>query len=439
MARDAQCTEILAELKAMFPDAWLSEAARASGWMRRLRKVSPAAMFWTLVCGFGSGRDRTISSLRRALEQQLGITLEESSFYDRFTPGLVKFLRLAVARGMEQVRATVESMDRTRAGFFKDIVNIDSTVLRLHDALARRMPGTRTNHSPASAKVHLVQSVIGRGPRSVKITNGRTHDNRVRHLGAWVKDCLLLFDLGYYDFRAFSSIARSGGFFVSRLKDGANPEVTEVIEGASASVVRTGAKLADVLASTKQDRLDLRCLLTFRRRAWAGRRHGAAEVFRIVAIRNPETRCFHVYITNIEAERLGPDEIAAVYAGRWAIELLFKELKSQYRIHDLPSSKLHVVEALILAALLTLLTSHRLLALLRQRLRSPLARRLRPGLWARVFAENARTIATLILSPRATSARQRARWLRVLTHQATDSYVGRSGLDETLIAVHQFA
>ena len=165
MARDAQCTEILAELKAMFPDAWLSEAARASGWMRRLRKVSPAAMFWTLVCGFGSGRDRTISSLRRALEQQLGITLEESSFYDRFTPGLVKFLRLAVARGMEQVRAMVESMDRTRAGFFKDIVNIDSTVLRLHDALARRMPGTRTNHSPASAKVHLVQSVIGREAR----------------------------------------------------------------------------------------------------------------------------------------------------------------------------------------------------------------------------------------------------------------------------------
>jgi putative transposase len=439
VARDAQCTEIVAALKGMFPEAWLNEAARSSGWMQRLRKVSAPAMFWTLVLGFGCGRDRTISSLRRGLEQQLGLTLEESSFYDRFTPGLVKFLRMAVARGIEHVKSGVEAADRVRAGLFKDIVNIDSTVLRLHSALATRMPGTRTNHSPASAKVHLVHSVIGRGPRSVKLTDGRMHDNRVRHLGAWVRDCLLLFDLGYYDFRAFSSIVRNGGYFVSRLKEKANPEVVEVVGGLTTSVVRVGATLADALARTTLDVLDLRCRLQFRRRPWAGRTRGASEVLRVIAIRDPETRRFHVYITNIGAERLAPDEIATVYSGRWAIELLFKELKSQYRIHDLPSSKLHVIEALILAALLTLITSHRMLALLRQRLPSAIARRLRPALWARVFAEQARVLTTLILAPRTLSARQRARWLRVLKHQATDSYVGRNGLDETLLAIHQFA
>lgn len=436
MARETQCIEILSSLRSLFPDKWLDEAARSSGWLRRLRKVPAPAMFWTLVLGFGHGGKRTIAGLRRTLEQELGATLEESSFYDRFTPGLVQFMRLAVARSCESLRSGIEATERRAGHLFKDIVEIDSTVLRLHAALSKKMPGTRTNHSPAAAKVHLVHSVVGRGPRSVKISNGRTHDNSVRFIGPWVDGCLLLFDLGYYDFRAFASIGRNGGSFITRLKDGANPEVIEVLGASSTAVVRAGARLSDVLARTTRDTLDLHCRLKFKRRAWAGTRSGASEVLRVVAVRNAETRRWHVYVTNIEADRLACEEIAGVYAGRWAIELIFKELKSQYRIHDLPSSKLHVVEALILAALLTLITSQRLLSLLRKRSAAGVARLLRPGLWSRVFAENARVILTMFIRPRTFSARRTSSWWHVLKHQATDSNVSRNGLDELLLAVH---
>jgi len=435
VARDAQCTQILSELRSLFPKKWLEEAAREAGWVRRMRKVSPTAMFWTLVLGFNGGAQRTLASLRRAYEIQTGDTLVPSSFYDRFTPPLVAFLRRAVAHGCAAMaKRTPETAGRARA-FFHDIVGIDSTVLRLHDALSARFPGTRTNHSPAAAKLHMVTSVLGRGPRSVKITDARTHDGRVRHLGRWVRDHLLLFDLGYYNFRAFSSIRRAGGSFITRLKDGANPTIRAVVGDDCTTLVQPGARLRDVLRRTRRDVLDLTADLKLRRRSYRGVTHGDSEAFRIVAVRDPASRQFHVYVTNIEAEHLAPEEIAATYSGRWAIELIFKELKSTYRIHDLPSSKKHVVEALILTAVLTLIVSRRLLEAVGHRVTTAMAHRLRPLRWAKVFSVHSRSLLALLLDPRSCSQRGRARWLDLLKHQAIDPNVDRCDLRQLMLAV----
>ena len=435
MARDAECTQILSEVRRLFPRRWIEATARETGWLRRMRKVSPTALFWTLVLGFGAGTQRTLASLRRAYEMETGDSLVPSSFYDRFTPTLVKFLRCAVARGCaEMAKETSKGAGAARA-FFTDIVGIDSTVLRLHAALASQFPGTRVNHSPASAKVHMVMSVLGRGPRSVKITDGRTNDGRVRHLGPWVRGKLLLFDLGYYSFRTFSSIRREGGSFISRLKDGANPELHAVLGDSCTELIQPGARLQDVLRRTRRDVLDLTVELKFRRRIWRGVSRSGSEVFRIVAIRDQTSRKFHVYITDIGAERLAADEIAATYAGRWAIELIFKELKSTYRIDDLPSSKKHVVEALILTAILTLIVSRQLFEGVSRRLKAPMARRLRPLRWAEVFAVNARSLLSLLLEPRCVSQRGRARWLAMLKHQAIDPNVARHDLRELMLQV----
>lgn len=435
MARDAQCTEVLAEMRSLFSKRWLEEAARDVGWVQRLRKVSPVAMFWTLVLGFGVGRERSLASLRRAYELETRTTLVPSAFYDRFTKPLVVFLRRAVAHGCAEMAKRTKSADAGARVFFEDIVGIDSTVLRLHDALSKPFPGTRTNHSPAAAKLHLVMSVLGSGPQSVKLTDQRTHDGRVRHLGAWVEGKLLLFDLGYYNFRAFSSIRREGGFFISRLKDGANPELRAVIGDTCTPLIQPGAKLGDVLARTRRDVLDVKATLHFKRRAYAGIAHGDSETFRIVAVRDPNTRKLHTYITNIDAERLTAEEIAATYAGRWVIELIFKELKSAYRIDHLPSSKKHVVEALILTAVLTLIVSRQLLAAIAKRLPAALARRLRPLRWSKVFVAHARHILALVLDPRIMSHRARARWLALLKHQAIDPNVDRYDLRELMLAV----
>lgn len=435
MARDAQCTQVLGELRSLFSNAWLEEAARATGWLQRRRKISPMAMFWTLVLGFGCGSKRSIASLRRQYEVETGERLVPSSFYDRFTPELVAFLRRAVAHGCAAMTRRASRLQGTVAAAFKDIVAIDSSVLRLHPALAKCFAGTRTNHSPAAAKLHLVTSVLGRGPRSIKITDERTHDGRVRYLGTWVEGALLLFDLGYYNFRSFSSIRRNGGYFITRLKDGANPVLSAVLDGPFSAVVQPGARLRDVLARTTLAFIDVQAELSFRRRRYRGVTHGVAEVFRIVAMRHPQTGRFHVYVTNLAPEQLGADEVAATYAGRWAIELIFKELKSTYRIHDLPSTKKHVVEALILTAVLTLIVSRALHDALARRLKETEARRLRPQRWARVFLVHSASLLGLILEPRQFSRRWRGKWWRLLRSQALDPNVSRYDLRELLLAV----
>lgn len=434
MARRTECTEVVDPLRRLFPKAWLEEAARASGWLKRRRKVAPADMFWSVVLGFGTGRSRSIAGVRRQFEQQARTTLVPSSFYDRFTPAFVTFLRAALDRAMEAVAEEARGLAEA-AHLFKDVLAVDSTVLRLHDLLVRRFPGARTNHSPAAAKLHVVTSVLGRGPHSVKLTDGRTHDGKVRFIGAWVRDRLLLFDLGYYCFQAFSCIDRNGGFFITRLKDGANPIVVAVNRGTESEAVRPGATLQGVLTSARRDVIDLQAELVLRRRRYAGRRSTAHQAFRVVAIHNAETSQYHVYVTNIPAEKLSAEQVAQAYHGRWAIELLFKELKSQYRLEDLPSRKAHVVEALILASVLTLLVSQRLMRELQRRLRGSLARRLRPLRWSRVLEAHSATLLALVLHPGRLTARASAAWLAALKREAIDPNASRQGLADVLNAI----
>jgi len=49
-------------------------------------------------------------------------------------------------------------------------------------------------------------------------------------------------------------------------------------------------------------------------------------------VRNEETGEYHLYITNVPAEKLSAEDVARNYAVRWLIEMAFKQLKSAYRI-----------------------------------------------------------------------------------------------------------
>src|SRR3989304_1881008 len=56
----------------------------------------------------------------------------------------------------------------------------------------------------------------------------RTHDIKTLRIGPWVKDRILLIDLGFYKHHIFTRIVENGGFFVSRLKGTADPMIISV-------------------------------------------------------------------------------------------------------------------------------------------------------------------------------------------------------------------
>lgn len=68
-----------------------------------------------------------------------------------------------------------------------------------------------------------------------------------------------------------------------------------------------------------------------------------------------------LYITNLPREQFRPDGIGLLYRARWEVELLFRELKSQYELTSFKTGKAHIVQIQILAALLTLVVSRAIL------------------------------------------------------------------------------
>jgi putative transposase len=216
---------------------------------------------------------------------------------------------------------------------FRDILVADSTVVRLHDLLAKAFPACRTNHTRAAAKVHVVMCATGAGKQTVKVTCERRHDRRAFVLGPWVRAKLLLLDLGYFDFRLFRRIDDLGGYFVTRLKRSSNPVIVEqnrLWRGRAIPVV--GERIWEVADRLKREELDVIVEVRARHRVYGGRRTSERRRFRVVGVRDEATGEQHLYLTNIPRDSLLPLDIARTYAVRWEVELLFRELKSQYRL-----------------------------------------------------------------------------------------------------------
>lgn len=162
----------------LFPGARLRELAHESGAVVRERKVDIVDLFWTVVLGFGVGQTRTLAGLRRAYERATRQSLEESSFYGRFTSGFVRLLQgalgLALSAAVQESRALKGPLSA-----FRDLIITDATVIKVKDLLATSFPACRTNHTKAALKVHTVISVHGAGRQSVKVTSERRHDGAV--------------------------------------------------------------------------------------------------------------------------------------------------------------------------------------------------------------------------------------------------------------------
>lgn len=418
MARE-QSTPLRQALSRWFPSGRIEELAVAEGVVQRRRRVDPVALFWVVVLGVGDAGGRTMAGLHRSYERVTGCRLARSSFYQRFTPEFARLLKGILTQALERVGSSAGQGVKLFAEI-GEVLCVDSTVVRLHDALARRYPACRTNHTQAAAKLHVVHNVQGKGPQSVKLTSERVHDGPVLRAGRWVAGRLLLFDLGYFRYQLFDAIGRQGGYFVTRLKQNANPEILALHRrhrGRAIPVV--GQRLRDVESRLQRQVVDVEAEIRFRRRAYRGRRRGASLRLRIVGLRDELRDTYHWYVTNLPAEEIAAEQIGKLYSARWAIELLFRELKSCYQLDSLPSRKAPVIEALLYAALLTLILSHALLAALREwgRLgdrRTPLER------WARLFRSTAPELLTIALDPPPMARFREQRLLPFLLHQAPD-------------------
>ena len=294
-------------------------------------------MLWTVLLGFGTGRERTLAGLRRTYERVTGKSLVPSSFYDRFSKELARMFRAVLRELMTKLAASEVRYGSVLEGF-RDVLVADATVVKVHRLLARRFPGTRKNSSPAAAKLHLVMSASGTGAHKVKVTGERANDHRTLQMGPWVEGRLLLFDLGYFRYQLFDCIDRNGGYFITRLATNADPRIVATHrQWRGRSIELVGKRLGEVAERLKRDVLDVEVEVVFKRRVYGGIRRTARRRLRLVAVRLPDSSEYRFYLTNIDPDWLDAHAVAQTYAARWQIELIFKELKSHYRLEELPT------------------------------------------------------------------------------------------------------
>lgn len=341
---------------AFFPKDWLMQTARDTGLVERLREFHPALVFWILVLQVGVHFQTCLESLRRNYNAHADEAMAHASFYERFTPELVAFLHACVQRGIVKLselkgRKLSERLDR-----FEDFLIQDSTIVRVHNKLADNWPAARSKKVAAGLKLSCLVSVVADGPKRVKLHGERVAEIKTLKIGSWVEDRLLLVDLGFYKHHAFHCIDQQGGFFVSRLKDSANPTViaqNNTVRGNSIDV--EGLGIREVLDRCQRKIVDVQVEVAFKKRKYEGTRSSATKTFRVVAVRNDETGEYHAYITNLSAEGFTGEEIASLYRCRWEVELIFREMKDKFCLDEVPTANPHAVKAMVWSSVLTLI------------------------------------------------------------------------------------
>ena len=202
-------------------------------------------------------------------------------------------------------------------------------------------------------------NVVGRGPSSIQITHGSRHDLRLLRAGAWMRDKLLIFDLGYFQGYLFNRIGLHGGFFLSRLKQHTNPLIVATARPEHQRFI--GEKLQSVVARLHGEPIARRHTPLPDSSFQVAPSYDAGESRRGMG---PATQRYHLHLTNVPREKLGLEHIPAVYAARWGRSSCCSASSRPNTSRRSPQSQPAHYRVPLYASLLTLAVSRRLHKLL---------------------------------------------------------------------------
>ena len=107
-------------------------------------------------------------------------------------------------------------------------------------------------------RLHLLHNVTEQTVDRFSVTDEKSHDSTEFSTGSWLKDRLVLFDQAYFKYRRFALIDENDGYFVSRLKQNANPVITaELREWRGRAIPLEGKQLRAVLDDLDRKYIDV--------------------------------------------------------------------------------------------------------------------------------------------------------------------------------------
>jgi len=321
-------------------DALLLEARRL-GAVKRDRKLHVwDVMFAMVQCAIGD-EHRSVATARRQFFDLTGIMPEESSFYDRLTPAFAdlawqQFLRVLASADRVQRKRVAKAL----GVHVRDVRVVDASVVTLPARAAAHFPSTDSKHG--GFKITATLSVLEDALVNAHITDARRHDRKAFTLPADRRGVLWIADRGYSDHKLFAEIADGDGHFLVRLKTSSQPTLTAIRSGVAKT--HLGERLTPELPVWGVVDVDARFQV--------GRKK--SRVFRVVGIPVAQRKSGapgHIWLATNLPRRVEAETVGAFYRLRWAVENLFRVLKSVGRIDELRSGKPAVIRAFIAATL----------------------------------------------------------------------------------------
>ena len=308
-------------------------------------KVSPLAFVVSLVfCHLGDSKTFSLEAIRRHMKAQLNLDISRSAFWERLSRDrLNKYLKAVVAELMSQMSASaLINTELLRSLGVCRIWLVDSSSISLWDGAKAAFPGTRTQ---AGIKWHASVELLTGVMNWFKLTPTSRHDRTCFPDIGSLKEVLVIFDLGYFDYGLLFSIQEVGGFYLCRLKSNASICIKEVVQGLSKKHI--GKSLLSIKFKRKRtDIIEVK----------AEKRHdGNLLNCRVIGFWNPVERSYHWYMTNL---KIGAYIIYPLYRIRWQIELIFKGCKNSLNANQITSNNKNIIESLLLSSLAAQLASN---------------------------------------------------------------------------------
>jgi hypothetical protein len=348
------------------------EAARASGFVQRKRKVTGPVFVQTLALGWMESPHDPLDSL---LDPEYGDRplCSPQAFSQRFTAEAADCLRRVLAAVMERmVAAQPEAIPLLRR--FHGVYVEDCTVMNLPAALALELPGcggTTADDGQAAIKAHVRWEVTTGALTSLTFQPGRQPDVCAGRAAALLPaGALQLADLGFFDLTVLRARNTQGVYWISRVPShvksvdayGQTQTLVEFLAGHTSNVVEGMIRLG-VQEQLSCRLVAFRCPPAIVQKRRERLHKQAREKGRKVSANQWALCAWTVFITNVPADRLRPEEVWVLYRVRWQIEFLFKTWKSHGGLGQSNGSKPYRVLCEVYAKLIGLVLRHWLVLL----------------------------------------------------------------------------
>ena len=212
-------------------------------------------------------------------------------------------------------------------GLDASVYALDSTTIDLCLSLFDWAPFRSTK---AAVKLHTLLDLRGAIPTFIHISDGKLHDVNVLDILPVEAGAFYVMDRGYLDFARLYEMHQAGAFFVTRAKRGMDARRVY-----SSPTQRDTGVICD-------QRVMLNGLYSAR---------AYPEHLRRLRFKDPASGKTLVFLTNNTS--LPPLTIAALYKGRWQVELFFKWIKQHLRIKRFLGTSENAVKSQIWCAVAT--------------------------------------------------------------------------------------